>query len=374
MHSKNKNTNLVGLVLSGGGAKGAYHVGVMKALKEFEIPINMISGASIGALNGAVLASAPTLDIGIERLQKLWQTLPYTNPIKFQPKISSNSIFNKIPDTGFKKIIYFSLLISAGLRFSSPIGALATILGKTLISSTDLERLFSDDVLVQMMEKYLDLDTLQKSIPLYVSVFPQNKDNKAFSDFIFGLKDAAKLSLLGVDNKHSEFKHIQSLDLESQKEFILASAALPLLFKAYKEESGNRFTDGGQGGMIKSQGNTPITPLIEAGCRNIIVVHLSEGSLWHRHDFSNAKIIEIRPSIPMGSYKEMLDFSESAIQNLIQTGYKDAERSLQRVQTSLSSISSLRESTHNINNALSDTSTIEQLEKSMNRLKSLKNN
>ena len=48
----------LGLVLSGGGAKGAYHVGVIKALYELGIQIDMLSGASIGALNGAVLLSA----------------------------------------------------------------------------------------------------------------------------------------------------------------------------------------------------------------------------------------------------------------------------------------------------------------------------
>ena len=54
-----QSNNKVGLVLSGGGAKGAYHVGVVRALNEMNIGIDMISGASIGALNGAVLASAP---------------------------------------------------------------------------------------------------------------------------------------------------------------------------------------------------------------------------------------------------------------------------------------------------------------------------
>jgi len=41
-----------GLVLGGGGAKGAYQVGVMKALQEYNIKISAISGSSIGAING----------------------------------------------------------------------------------------------------------------------------------------------------------------------------------------------------------------------------------------------------------------------------------------------------------------------------------
>ncbi|MEF9950406.1 MAG: patatin-like phospholipase family protein, partial [Mucinivorans sp.] len=44
----------VGLVLSGGGAKGLYHVGIIKALEENGIPIDYVSGASMGAIVGAM--------------------------------------------------------------------------------------------------------------------------------------------------------------------------------------------------------------------------------------------------------------------------------------------------------------------------------
>ncbi len=46
----------IGLVLSGGGARGFAHVGVIKALEEAGIPVDMIGGSSIGAVMGMVLA------------------------------------------------------------------------------------------------------------------------------------------------------------------------------------------------------------------------------------------------------------------------------------------------------------------------------
>lgn len=46
----------VGLVLSGGGAKGAAHVGVIKYLEELEIPVDMICGTSMGGLVGGIAA------------------------------------------------------------------------------------------------------------------------------------------------------------------------------------------------------------------------------------------------------------------------------------------------------------------------------
>ena len=44
------------LVLGGGGSRGAYGIGVWQALKEMGIKIDIVTGTSIGALNGAVVA------------------------------------------------------------------------------------------------------------------------------------------------------------------------------------------------------------------------------------------------------------------------------------------------------------------------------
>ena len=49
--------NSVGLVLGGGGARGAAHVGMMKAIQEAGIPIDMVGGVSIGAFMGALWCS-----------------------------------------------------------------------------------------------------------------------------------------------------------------------------------------------------------------------------------------------------------------------------------------------------------------------------
>ena len=43
------------LVLSGGGSKGAYQIGVWKALRELNIKIDIVTGTSAGALNAALI-------------------------------------------------------------------------------------------------------------------------------------------------------------------------------------------------------------------------------------------------------------------------------------------------------------------------------
>ena len=47
----------VGLALGGGGAKGFAHIGVIKVLEEYQIPIDKISGTSMGAIVGSLLSA-----------------------------------------------------------------------------------------------------------------------------------------------------------------------------------------------------------------------------------------------------------------------------------------------------------------------------
>ncbi|MGH8207975.1 MAG: patatin-like phospholipase family protein [Steroidobacteraceae bacterium] len=47
----------IGLVLSGGGARGAAHIGVLEMLERLHIPIDAIAGTSMGAVVGGLYAS-----------------------------------------------------------------------------------------------------------------------------------------------------------------------------------------------------------------------------------------------------------------------------------------------------------------------------
>ncbi|MEM7706279.1 MAG: patatin-like phospholipase family protein [Pseudomonadota bacterium] len=52
----------IGLVLSGGGARGAAHVGVLKVLDELQIPIDFVAGTSMGAIIGGLYAAGMSID------------------------------------------------------------------------------------------------------------------------------------------------------------------------------------------------------------------------------------------------------------------------------------------------------------------------
>ena len=68
----------VGLVLSGGGAKGIAHIGVIKALEENDIPIDYVTGTSMGAIVGGLYAAGYTpdemLDLILSKGFTYWST------------------------------------------------------------------------------------------------------------------------------------------------------------------------------------------------------------------------------------------------------------------------------------------------------------
>lgn len=308
-----------GLVLSGGGAKGAYQVGVIRALVEANVQVDMISGASIGALNGGILAGAGPLSKGLERLDTLWSTLAKATPLKINP------------------MMYVQLLVAAGAMVMPQARVLMAILG--LKSSSVL----SDTRLQELMDEYLNVEGLGKGVPLYVSVY---KTLGAVIDLQRCLSAAAGLK----DTPPSEFIHLQSLAKEEQRNALMASAALPMLFEARKVR-GDLYTDGSQGGWSTAQGNTPIQPLVDNGCLLVLVTHLSNGSLWNRHDFPDVAVLDIRPKTsmargtgPFGGVKDLLGFDVSKIQSWIDQGYEDTMRSLNEAKAIISSHKTLSDS------------------------------
>ncbi len=61
----------IGLVLAGGGAKGAAHVGVIKVLEELGVPIDYIAGTSMGSIVGGLYASglsAAELEVAVKSI------------------------------------------------------------------------------------------------------------------------------------------------------------------------------------------------------------------------------------------------------------------------------------------------------------------
>ena len=78
----------IGLVLSGGGARGAAHIGVLKVLEELRVPIDVVTGTSMGAVIGGLYAygySPAMLDKKLVTTD--WGDLFQDNPLRAQRSI-----------------------------------------------------------------------------------------------------------------------------------------------------------------------------------------------------------------------------------------------------------------------------------------------
>ena len=92
---------MYGLALGGGGSRGSYEIGVLKALQELNIEIGAITGTSIGAINGAAY-----LMNDFALMEEIWMSLNRDSLIKFESQIVPEVIRQR----GFDFEILLSLL------------------------------------------------------------------------------------------------------------------------------------------------------------------------------------------------------------------------------------------------------------------------
>jgi len=120
----------VGVVFSGGGAKGLYHIGILKALEENHIPINYISGTSMGAIISGLYAIGYTPDeiaqLFLSDQVKLWMS----------GRIESEYFFY------FNRMKPKQEMISLNLDFSAEKNI--AVLPTNLIPSTQIDMAFNE--------------------------------------------------------------------------------------------------------------------------------------------------------------------------------------------------------------------------------------
>src|SRR6188768_4119334 len=91
----------VGLVFSGGGAKGLAHVGVLKALEENEIPIDYIVGTSMGGVVGGCYAAG----MSPQQIEDIFLSPEFLDWMSGRLEKGYNYYYNKNDDnSGFLKL------------------------------------------------------------------------------------------------------------------------------------------------------------------------------------------------------------------------------------------------------------------------------
>ena len=98
----------IGLVLSGGGARGTAHIGVLKVLEENYIPVDMISGTSFGSIVGGLYAAGYSAD----ELQNILENVDWEESLSGQAPRQERSFRRKQEDDEF--LIRFKLGLKDG--------------------------------------------------------------------------------------------------------------------------------------------------------------------------------------------------------------------------------------------------------------------
>lgn len=140
------NAQKVGLVFSGGGAKGLAHIGVLKALEENNIPVDYIVGTSMGGIVGGLYAAG----YSPEEIEKIALSKDFQNWVSGQYINEYRYFYNKKPenpsfitaklqiDTGFNVKLRSNLINDIPLNF-----ALLELYGQaSAIAKDDFNQLF----------------------------------------------------------------------------------------------------------------------------------------------------------------------------------------------------------------------------------------
>lgn len=106
----------IAVVLSGGGAKGAAHVGVLKVLEKYQIPVDIIIGTSVGSIVGGMYSIGYSPD----EIEKTILNLKFTSLLTNSKDRNLKNIEDKIENDKYP----FTVSIDKNLKLSFPMGFL----------------------------------------------------------------------------------------------------------------------------------------------------------------------------------------------------------------------------------------------------------
>ena len=139
----------IGLVLSGGGARGVAHVGVLKVLEDMHVPVDAIAGTSMGAVVGGLYASG----LSAREIEKIMTSLNWQDAFRDRPPREDLTLRRKQEDQSF--LVKFPLGVRGG----------RILLPKGLIEGQSLNELLRRLTLpVVRITKFDDLPTRFRAV------------------------------------------------------------------------------------------------------------------------------------------------------------------------------------------------------------------
>ena len=250
----------IGLILTGGGSRAAYQVGVLKAIAEFlprgsRSPFTVICGTSAGALNAATLAvNARHFRKGVNYLVNVWK----------------NFRVHEVYRSDVVGVAYNGARWVAGLILSS--------FGSDKLNYVSL---LDNTPLVELLERALPCEMIQESIDC-------------------GALHALSITASGYGSGHSvtfyqgaegiqPWRRARRVGLPTQIEIhhLLASAAIPFIFPAVHIHR-EHFGDGSMRQL------SPISSALHLGAERVLVVGMGHGG---DEDETRRNKIDVYPSL-----------------------------------------------------------------------------
>lgn len=255
-----------GLVLEGGGARGAYQIGVWKALKEAGVKIRGVAGTSVGGLNGAMIC----MD-NLEKAIDVWENLTYSQIMDIDDEVAANLIKGaRLTKDSVKD--WFS--------------ALRGFLKNRGMDVTPLKQLIADLIEPKAIK--------ESPMEYFVTTF-------------------------NVDEMRPEKINMKEVDESFLEDYLLATAYMAPVFKVEKLH-GIRYVDGG------ATDNVPVDVLVDEGYKDLIVVRIYGVGMTKRVEIpEDVSILEIAPRTDLGS---ILEFDGERSRRNIVKGYLDGLRAV----------------------------------------------
>tara|TARA_B110000438_G_scaffold288558_1_gene322155 strand:+ start:1964 stop:3136 length:1173 start_codon:yes stop_codon:yes gene_type:complete len=273
------NRPINGLVLPGGGARGAYQVGVLKAIaslapKGSANPFPIISGTSAGAVNASVIAAnAQSFDKAINKLDDVWGNF------------KSNQVYKTDNLTMLKSSLHWLIsIVLGGYPFGAP---------KSLLDNTPLKKL---------LESHIDFTNIQKNIDKNLI--------RAIGITAAGYTSQCSTSFFQTSMKIDKWARTRRRGVKCNVtiDHLMGSLAIPMIFPQIKI-NGEYF---GDGAMRQS---TPLSPAIHLGADRILVIGVR-----------NQKIESINKNT-QSDYPSFANISGYVLDTLFMDGlYSDLER------------------------------------------------
>ena len=253
------------LAMEGGGAKGAYEIGCWQALQEAGIDFNAVSGTSVGALNGAMMAMDD-----LEKAKEVWLNIRFSQVMA-------------VDDEAMRK------LLQPGLK-GDDLRSLASSLHE-IISNKG----FDVTPLRKLMEEVVDEDAIRAS-------------RRELFIITYSLSERQELELRARDLK----------DPGEIRDMLLASAYLP----GFRNEElrGKRYTDGGVRDAV------PLHILVEEGYKDIIVIRMN--GFGRQRNVKIPPDVNLSTVAPVRDLGGVLNFDVEQSSFDMKCGYYDTQRLL----------------------------------------------